>query len=79
VRTAGVPGAGAIVNRLRQARPVLRTLFVVEDVGEPDPRLVLHAPEDWLVHRRFSAESLLEKVARVLQASAAARAERDLA
>jgi hypothetical protein len=52
---------------------------VVEDVGEPDPRLVLHAPEDWLLHRRFSAESLLEKVARVLQAPAAAQAERDLA
>ena len=68
-----------LAARLRQARPALRTLFVVEDVGEPDPRLVLHAPEDWLLHRRFSAESLLEKVARVLQTPAPAQAERDLA
>jgi hypothetical protein len=51
----------------------LRTLFVVGDIGEPDPRLVLHAPEDWLVHRKFSPESLLEKVARALHG------ERDLA
>ena len=40
---------------------------MVGDVGEPDPRLVLHSPEDWLVHRKFSPESLLEKVARALQ------------
>ena len=72
-------GEPELAARLRQARPALRTLFVVEDVGEPDPRLVLHAPEDWLLHRRLSAESLLEKVARVLQAPAAAQAERDLA
>ena len=55
-----------LAARLRQTRPSLRTLFVVGDVGEPDPRLALHAPEDWLVHRKFSPESLLEKVARVL-------------
>jgi CheY-like chemotaxis protein len=55
-----------LAARLRQTRPALRTLFVVEDVGEPDPRRALHAPEDWLVHRTFSPESLLEKVARAL-------------
>ena len=59
-----------LAARLRQARPSLRTLFVVGDIGEPDPRLVLHAPEEWLVHRKFSPEGLLEKVARALQASA---------
>jgi len=67
-----------LAARLRQTRPALRTLFVVGDVGEPDPRLVLHAPEDWLVHRKFSAEGLLEKVARVLQAPAGAHSERGL-
>jgi DNA-binding response OmpR family regulator len=59
-----------LAARLRRTRPSLRTLFVVEDVGEPDPRLVLHAPEDWLVHRKFSPESLLEKVARALRGPA---------
>lgn len=34
-----------LAARLRQTRPSLRTLFVVGDIGEPDPRLVLHAPE----------------------------------
>jgi PAS domain S-box-containing protein len=58
---------GELAARLRRERPGLRTLFVVEDVGEPDPRLALHAPETWLVHRRFSPESLLEKVAHALQ------------
>jgi len=43
---------------------------VVEDVVEPDPRLVLHAPESWLVHRKFSPESLREKVAHALRAPA---------
>ena len=55
-----------LAARLRQTRPSLRTLFVVGDVGEPDPRLVLHAPEEWLVHRKFSPDGLLEKVARAL-------------
>jgi two-component system, cell cycle sensor histidine kinase and response regulator CckA len=64
---AGLNGA-ELAARLRRSRPALRTLFVVEDVGDPDPRRTLHAPEDWLVHRRFSAESLLEKAARALQA-----------
>jgi len=56
-----------LAARLRRTRPSLRTLFVVGDVGEPDPRLVLHTPEDWLVHRKFSPENLLEKVANALQ------------
>lgn len=55
-----------LAARLRRTRPSLRTLFVVGDVGEPDPRLVLHAPEEWLVHRKFSRDGLLEKVARAL-------------
>jgi hypothetical protein len=38
---------------------------VVED-GGAGSRRALHAPEDWLVHRTFSPESLLEKVARAL-------------
>jgi len=59
-----------LAARLRRERPRLRTLFVVEDVGEADPRLALHAPEGWLVHRKFSPESLLEKVAHVLRAPA---------
>ncbi len=66
-----------LAARLRRTRPSLRTLFVVGDVGEPDPRLVLHAPEDWLVHRKFSPESLLEKVARALQGPVL-HGERDL-
>ena len=60
-----------LAARLRRDRPRLRTLFVIEDVGEPDPRLLLHAPEGWLVHRHFSPESLLEKVAHAVQAPAA--------
>ena len=59
-----------LAARLRRDRPRLRTLFVIEDVGEPDPRLLLHAPEGWLVHRKFSPDSLLEKVAHALQAPA---------
>ena len=50
---------------------------VVGDVGEPDPRLVLHTPEDWLVHRKFSPENLLEKVARALHGPVL-HGERDL-
>jgi two-component system cell cycle sensor histidine kinase/response regulator CckA len=76
VMLARLNGA-ALAARLRQTRPSLRTLFVVGDIGEPDPRLVLHAPEDWLVHRKFSPEGLLEKVARALQAPALP-SERDL-
>ena len=76
VMLARLNGA-ALAARLRQTRPSLRTLFVVGDIGEPDPRLVLHAPEDWLVHRKFSPEGLLEKVARALQAPAL-HGERDL-
>jgi CheY-like chemotaxis protein len=67
VMLAGLDGA-ALAARLRRARPALRTLFVVDEV-EPDPRRTLHAPEDWLVHRTFSPESLMEKAARALQAS----------
>jgi two-component system cell cycle sensor histidine kinase/response regulator CckA len=69
VMLAGLNG-GELAARLRRDRPGLRALFVVEDVVEPDPRLVLHAPESWLVHRKFSPESLLEKVAHVLRAPA---------
>jgi len=61
-----------LAARLRQTRPGLRTLFVVEELGGPDLRRALHVPEDWLVHRRVSPEILLEKVARVLQAPAPA-------
>jgi two-component system, cell cycle sensor histidine kinase and response regulator CckA len=63
---AGLNGA-ELAARLRRTRPALRTLFVIEDVSGPDPRRALHAPEDWLVHREFSPESLLEKAARALQ------------
>lgn len=69
VMLAGLNG-GELAARLRRDRPGLRALFVVEDIIEPDPRLVLHAPESWLVHRKFSPESLLEKVAHVLRAPA---------
>lgn len=69
VMLAGFNGA-ELAACLRQTRPDLRTLFVIEDVGEPDPRRARHAPEDWLVHRTFSPESLLEKVARALRAPA---------
>jgi two-component system cell cycle sensor histidine kinase/response regulator CckA len=67
----GLNGA-ELAARLRRDRPALRTLFVIEDVGEPDARLALRAPEDWLVHRRFSADRLLEKVAHALAAGAPA-------
>jgi hypothetical protein len=60
-----------LAARLRRDRPRLRTLFVVEAAGEPDPRFLLHAPEGWLVPRKFSPESLLDKVAHALQAPAA--------
>ena len=56
--------------RLRRARPGLRTLFVVEDGGGPDPRLRERAAEGWLVPRRFSAATLLEKVAHALRPAA---------
>ncbi|HYB70834.1 MAG TPA: ATP-binding protein [Candidatus Bathyarchaeia archaeon] len=65
VMLAGLNG-GELAARLQRDRPGLRTLFVVEDVVEPDPRLVLRAPERWLVQRIFSPESLLEKVAHAL-------------
>ena len=57
---------GELAARLQRGRPALRALFVVEDAGEADPRLALPAPEDWLLHRRSPAESLLAKVARAL-------------
>jgi CheY-like chemotaxis protein len=59
-----------LAARLRRDRPRLRTLFVIEAAGEPDPRFLLHAPEGWLVPRKFSPESLLDKVAHALQAPA---------
>jgi CheY-like chemotaxis protein len=65
VMLGGLNGA-ELSARLRRARPGLRTLFVIEGAGEPDPRLPRQGPEDWLVPRRFSAASLLEKVARAL-------------
>ena len=39
---------------------------MVEDAGEADPRLARPAPEDWRLHRRLHAESLLAKAARGL-------------
>jgi CheY-like chemotaxis protein len=66
VMLARVNGA-ELAAHLRQGRPGLRTLFVVDDLGEPAADRLRHAPEDWLVHRRFRAESLVEKVARALQ------------
>lgn len=60
-----------LAARLRRDRPRLRTLFVVEAAGEPDPRFLLHAPQGWLVPRKFTPESLLDKVAHALQAPAA--------
>jgi len=65
VMLGGLNGA-ELSARLRRARPGLRTLFVIEGAGEPDPRLPRQGPEDWLVPRRFSAASLLEKVAHAL-------------
>ena len=65
VMLGGLNGA-ELSARLRRARPGLRTLFVIEDAGELDPRLPRQGPEDWLVPRRFSAASLLEKVAHAL-------------
>jgi PAS domain S-box-containing protein len=59
-----------VAARLRRDRPRLRTLFVIEAAGEADPRFLLHAPEGWLVPRRFSPASLLEKVAHALEAPA---------
>ena len=65
-----------VAARLRRDRPRLRTLFVIEAAGEADPRFLLHAPERWLVPRKFSPETLLEKVAHALQAPAS-RTESD--
>jgi CheY-like chemotaxis protein len=76
VMLAGLNGA-ELAARLRQTRPGLRTLFVVDDLGEPDQDRARHAAEGWLVHRKFWAESLLEKVARALQAPPLS-SERDL-
>jgi CheY-like chemotaxis protein len=59
-----------VAARLRRDRPRLRTLFVVEAAGEADPRFLLHAPEGWLVPRKFSPATLLEKVAHALEAPA---------
>jgi CheY-like chemotaxis protein len=56
-----------LAARLRRDRPALRTLFVVEEVGEPDPRRALDVPEGWLLYRNISPGSLLQKVANVLQ------------
>jgi len=69
VMLGGLNGA-ELSARLRRARPGLRTLFVIEDAGEPDPLLPRQGPEDWLVPRRFSAASLLEKVAGALPTAA---------
>ncbi len=66
----GALNGAELSARLRRARPGLRTLFVIEDAGEPDPRLRGQAPEGWLVPRRCSAASLLEKVAHALPTAA---------
>jgi two-component system, cell cycle sensor histidine kinase and response regulator CckA len=75
VMLARINGA-ELAARLRRDRPRLRTLFVIEAAGEPDPRLLLHAPEGWLLPRKFSTESLLDKIAHALEAPAL-RPERD--
>jgi CheY-like chemotaxis protein len=66
----GALNGAELSARLRRARPGLRTLFVIEDAGEPDPRLRGQASEGWLVPRRCSAASLLEKVAHALPTAA---------
>jgi CheY-like chemotaxis protein len=75
VMLARINGA-ELAARLRRDRPRLRTLFVIEAAGEPDPRVLLHAPEGWLLPRKFSTESLLDKIAHALEAPAL-RPERD--